>query len=981
VTAVEDAEHRELLAAIRRALRREAEVLAVHPELTWQQLHNRVQWAGSVVADLLDRERQRQTSARTWFWLQSPPTESRALMGVLGNTDSAFAFTPEGSMLIVTDGGLLQYLNLLTGMPTYAVKLDGTAGRPVVPSCAVSPDGSFMITATVQGLQLRRLPTGELLRTLEVGNIADDKGANGGTSSGRSGPPHLDTSPTGLPCAVSPDASFVVGTGPDHAVRIWDAATGQPRAAFTGHTKRVTACAVSADGSFVVSASADGTVRLWDPATGLIATIFAVFHGGRRPDPAAAPGSAADLGVEDPAVAGAGPKELWVATVNGCAIGPDASFLAGVSEDMVTVWDLPSGQVRWSDQHVGGARSCAVSPDGALVVSGGERGDLRVWDASSGAELCALSGHTGPVYACAVSPDAALIASRADDGIRLWDARARGERESLEGHGKRVTACRFDPAGDRLASAAADSTVVVWEARGRHRIASLEGHDDVVQDCAFTPDGRQLVSASRDGTVRVWDAGDGMPQRMFPARHPVWGCATRPDGGAVLFGWDKRPAQWDLQTGQYLLAHESPQTETWRCAFSPDGSWAVTSGGDGTLSVYDSESGEKRATLNGHTETAGVCAVSPDATFIVSGGADHTVRIWDAKTFRQRHLLEGHSNAVWGVAVSPDARVVASVSWDGSLRVWSSESGRELMRLGLPVSLTALAFHPWRPIVAFGDQAGWLHRVELMGLDPGPVIVTAHEADGALFLQCPACRTIGPVAESALDHVQPCPACGISLRLAASVLRPLPEPGGGRGHKHAILLAEEPGGDDERSRRLMSMMRRCACGTWYELLRYACPKCGSSMSLTPGSLLSAEANEFMDNRQALARLHTDRGVMLAKRGQHEEALAEYSKAIEANPWNATAHQNVGTALWQLGDLTEALRWFEKALDLDPRRALAAQMAALIRRVRSLEARARTEVQAGQRDTALADLTAAADLCRGSRYRQEIEQAIQSLSAR
>jgi WD40 repeat protein len=974
---VEGAERRELLAVIRRALRREAEMLAVRPELNWQQLHNRVQWAGSVVTDVLDRERRRQPPARTWFWLQSPPTESSALMGVLGNTGSAFAFTPDGSTLIVARDGFLQYSDLLTGMPTRTVELNGGAERPVR-GCAVSPDGSFMVTATVQGLQLWRLPTGELLRTLEGGELADDNGASSGAPGTRTGPPHLDTSPTALPCAVSPDTSFVVGTGPDHDVRIWDTATGQLRVAFTGHTEPVTACAVSVDGSLVVSASADGTVRLWDPATGWLGTIAAVFHGGRR-RPAAAPGSAAGPALEDPARAGTGSRELWVGPVNGCAIGPDASFLAGVSEDMVTVWDLPSGQVRWSDQHVGGAKSCAVSPDGTLVVSGGERGNLRMWDASSGAELCALSGHTGPVYACAVSPDATIIASRADDGIRLWDARARGEQESLEGHGKRITACRFDPAGERLASAAADSTLVVWEARGRRRIASLEGHDDVVQDCGFTPDGRQLVSTSRDGTVRVWDVRSGTPLRIFTARHPVWGCAPRPDGCAVLFSWGKRPAQWDLQTGQHLMAYESQQTETWRCAFSPDGSWAVTSGGDGTLTVYDSESGEKRATLNGHTDAAGVCAVSPDGTFIVSGGADHTVRIWDAKTFRQRHLLKGHSDAVWGCAISPDARVVASTSWDGSLRVWSAESGREQMRLQLPVSLTALTFHPWRPVVALGDQAGWLHRVELMGLDTGPVIVTAHEADGALFLQCPACRTMGPVAETTLGHGLPCPTCGISLRLAASVLRPLPEPGVGRGYKRAIPLADEPGGTDERSRRLMSMTKTCPCGTRYELLRYACPNCGLSMSISAPPL-PFEATEFMENRQQLANLHVDRGVMLAKRGKHEEALAEYGKAIQANPWNATAHQNVGTALWQLGDLTEALRWYEKALDLDPRRALSAEMAALIRRVRSLEEHARTEMQAGRRDAALADLTAAADLCGKGRYRQEIEHAIQALSA-
>ena len=975
------AERQELLAAIRRALRHEAELLAARPELTWQQLHNRVQWAGSAAAGLLEQERRRQP-ARTWFWLQSPPTDSPALIGLLGNTDSAFAFTPDGSMLITARTGLLQYSNLLTGLPARTVELNADPGlHPPIRSCAVSPDGSLMVSATVQGLQLWRLPTGELLRTLEGSGLADDSGADGGAPGTLTGPPHLDTSPA-PPCAVSPDASFAVGTGPDHAVRIWDTATGQLRAAFTSHTGPVTACAVSADGSLIVSASADGTARLWDPVTGWLATIVAVFRGGRQRHPTAVPGPTEDSGAEDPSRAAAGPEELRAGPVNGCAIGPAASYIAAVSEDMITVWDLPSGQVRWSEQHVGGAQSCAVSPDGTLIVSGGARGDLRLWDAVNGAELCTLSGHTGPVCACAVSPDATIIASRADDGIRLWDGRARGEQESLEGHGKRITACRFDPAGERLASAAADNTLVVWEARGRRRIASLEGHDDIVQDCAFTPDGRQLVSASQDRTVRVWDARDGMPQRVFTARHPVWGCAPRPDGGAVLFGWDRRPAQWDLQTGQHLMAYESQQAEIWRCAFSPDGSWAVTSGGDGTLTVYDSESGGKRATLTGHTDAAGVCAVSPDGTFIVSGGADGTVRIWDAESFRQRHLLKGHSEAVWGCAVSPDARVVASVSWDGSLRVWNAESGREQMRLQFPLSLHALAFHPWRPVVALGDKAGWLHRVELVGLDPGPVVVTAYEADSALFLQCPACRAVGPVAETTLGHGLPCPACGMSLRLAAYVLRQLPEPGAGRGRKRAIPLPGEHDDLSERSRRLMSIMKTCMCGTRYELLRYACPNCGSPISISVPPHLSLEVNEFMENRQHLAELHNNRGVLLDKRGRYEEALAEYRKAIQANPWNAVAHQNVGTTLWETGDLTEALHSYEKALELDPRRAYPARMTALIRRVRSLEARAETEMQAGRRDTALADLTAAADLCaKGkSQYRKEIERAIRALSA-
>ncbi|MEU6231243.1 tetratricopeptide repeat protein [Streptomyces sp. NPDC047042] len=977
---MEDAERRELLAAVRRALRREAGVLAVSPELTWQQLYNQLQWSGSAATTVLERERQRQPPTRTWFWVQSPPADSQALIAVLGQTNSPFAFAPDGSTLIIVHAGYLRYVNVLTGMPTRTIELVGGTTQPVR-GCAVSPDGSFMASATEQALRLWRLPTGESLRTLRSGEPADESDGGGSAQFPDAGPKNLVVAQEPLPCAISPDASYAVGSGPDHAIKIWDTASGQLRASFSGHTGPVTTCAVSMDGSLVVSASHDGTLRLWNPSTGWLGTIVAVSYGGRRRHPAAAPGSATDPNSEVPRQPGAklSASEVVALPVNGCAIGPDASFLVAVSEDQVTVWDLPSGQVRWSQQHLGGARSCAISPDGAFVVSGGERGDLRLWDVTSGTELTSLTGHTGSVDVCAVGPDATVIASRAEDGIRLWDGRARGEQESLAGHGKRITACRFDATGEYLASAAADSSLVVWEADGRRRIASLEGHDDVVQDCAFTPDGTQLVSASRDRTVRVWDAHSGTEQRLFKARRPVWGCSMRPDGGAVLFGWDKRPALWDLQTGHHLMEYEAQESGIWRCAFSPDGTWTVTSGDDGTLTVHDSESGAKRAKLTGHADTAGVCAVSPDGAFIVSGGVDRTVRIWDTEPFRQRYVLNGHTDAVWGCAVSPDARIVASVSWDGSLRVWDAQSGREQMCFELPHTLHALAFHPWQPVVALGDRIGWLHRVELVGLDFGPVVVTAYEADGALLMRCPACHFNSPVTENALGNGLACPACNMPVRLSKAILQPLPKPGAGRGQGRVIAVAQDDSGVDERALELMNIMRTCFCGTQFELLRYACPNCGSSWSFSTGDL-PVEAIEFRENRQSLSALHVSRGATLANRGQHEEALEEYGKAIQANPWNATAHQNVGTAMWRLGDLTEALRWYEEALRLDPRRALPAKMATLIRQIRGLEEQARTDLESGQPDNALANLTAAADLCAETAHRQQIEQVIRALSA-
>src|SRR5512144_2981858 len=75
------------------------------------------------------------------------------------------------------------------------------------------------------------------------------------------------------------------------------------------------------------------------------------------------------------------------------------------------------------------------------------------------------------------------------------------------------------------------------------------------------------------------------------------------------------------------------------------------------------------------------------------------------------------------------------------------------------------------------------------------------------------------------------------------------------------------------------------------------------------AVLAARANYF----DALHML----GVMAAKAGRAEEAVAVLAKAIAAKPSSAEAHNNRGNALDDLGHCGEALQSYERALALRP----------------------------------------------------------------
>lgn len=62
----------------------------------------------------------------------------------------------------------------------------------------------------------------------------------------------------------------------------------------------------------------------------------------------------------------------------------------------------------------------------------------------------------------------------------------------------------------------------------------------------------------------------------------------------------------------------------------------------------------------------------------------------------------------------------------------------------------------------------------------------------------------------------------------------------------------------------------------------------------------------------------NRGNFLLDRGEYEEAITFYEKALSINSQNVVALTNKGTALDQLGKYEEAVKCFDKVLEINPK---------------------------------------------------------------
>ncbi|MDA0587004.1 MAG: hypothetical protein O2820_03595 [Planctomycetota bacterium] len=309
----------------------------------------------------------------------------------------------------------------------------------------------------------------------------------------------------------------------------------------------------------------------------------------------------------------------------------------------------------------------AFSPDGSELAVGGYH-EVTVWNPEAGTLIGRIGKLPERIQALSFSRDGSrlLVAggSPGDYGeVCLVDLKT-GMRSLVLGTFEDIVLdATFSPDESVIAAGSADRSVRAWNAIDGKLLWSSSVHSDWVTGVSISHDGRFVASSSRDFTVKTHDAKTG----------------------ALFTTYNGHQRQYGQFTGRFRIydvefAEESP------LAFSAgEGNavrvWEVEkarleNGTAGDMEARFAKKGHTRYIDYGPQKTVYAVCVRGGSVFLAAG--DGSVSQFEAETGNRVRDYSGHTDWVFAVDAHSKTNRLASGAFDGEVRVWNTTNGESV---------------------------------------------------------------------------------------------------------------------------------------------------------------------------------------------------------------------------------------------------------------------------------------------------------------
>ncbi|HAA54304.1 MAG TPA: hypothetical protein DCE42_06090, partial [Myxococcales bacterium] len=286
----------------------------------------------------------------------------------------------------------------------------------------------------------------------------------------------------------------------------------------------------------------------------------------------------------------------------------------------------------------GGILSMAVSPDGKLMVSGGEDESLQLWEVASGYQLHTLSQRAGRPNVIRWSPNGRFICvSCGDNTLKIWELFSANPVRVLE-HDHPIFDFVWSKDGETIMSIDQSHMVNIWELEANQWQYKLTDHPSgkaMAPILAMGLDTHEdiLYSASANALVYVWDTAQKKLfhtfEENFSAISPI---NFAPNHDFIAFStMDNELILWDFKLKKGFHMPNGHYGQLNALQFSPDSRYLVSSGEDKTLKLWKMPQGELLFTYRHDQQNVNCLTFDMSGKVLFTGGADSTIKLWEVR--------------------------------------------------------------------------------------------------------------------------------------------------------------------------------------------------------------------------------------------------------------------------------------------------------------------------------------------------------------
>ena len=441
---------------------------------------------------------------------------------------------------------------------------------------------------------------------------------------------------------------------------------------------------------------------------------------------------------------------------------PDGDYFATASGDAtVCLWAMEGATKEFCVEHDDAVYDILFSLDGKILITAGEDGTVRLWDAGDGSLLQRYDFNGAAIRDIDLRPDNTQVAVARDDGfVSLINLENLEESPSERNYGSAVTkvvyspnniwlgigtaagetyiwnlenayfvitarhtgevlALDFSPNSEWIVSGGADSMARLHHVDENGIEAAVMAHGDWIEFIDFGPTGEWFVTASDDNNLRVWDVATGteklrMEHDSFVLRTDI------SDNGAWLAstGYDQTARVWDSASGSEMMQIPLDARGT-AVLFNEDGSLLIVGDKNGETTLWDTSSLLARLNTIQFPELVGEAHYSPDGNWLaVNTDRRDTLLFPFAETLEIKDGTEGSpiiqpAGITYDLVISPNSEWVAVTEHANKRTILYHMTTQETTLIQQSSKVYDLAFSPDNTIIVSAGQDGFVRFWDL----------------------------------------------------------------------------------------------------------------------------------------------------------------------------------------------------------------------------------------------------------------------------